>query len=470
MDEALTIDVVRASSFLEALRAADHPPLYFLCLKLWTSIADDFPFLRFLSVLFFSGAAAGFAVMLSDRGPFAMAVAVGLFGTLPMVLRYSVELRGYGLLLFATICAFAAGRLIVSRPDNLLAWWILTLALICAVLTHLVGVLLVLPVLAFIAFHGDVSSEVRYLRLIGVGLGVVAFDLVIRLVFLHSVPMTDWWMPRPSLDLLFSTGQYVFGFTGSIWETSSVSGSLPFPVLDLALRRVSELMWVAVLLPVMVMGRWREGRGYLFAALIYLGELLIISLCVVPVFWYRTVLPAMIPFMGFAAVMITSARTKTARAIGGTTVAVLIIIQSTGWVANRAAANYEEWSDIDTAIEKLWRPGVAIGVYPEYALSPLELTSSLARNVSVIQMEIASDPSEFDIDNCFEGAILVSRWDVNSRRDTTRKALPDYLEAKYGIADYDHQYGVLRITRFMRETQAESQGEDVCADSKLPSP
>ncbi|RLA55193.1 MAG: hypothetical protein DRR04_14985 [Gammaproteobacteria bacterium] len=178
--------------------------------------------------------------------------------------------------------------------------------------------------------------------------------------------------------------------------------------------------------------------------------MLVISLFVVPVFWYRTVLPAMVPIIGFAAVMITSARTQKARVVGGLAVAVLIVFQSTGWVANRAAANYENWSDVGTVVEKLWRPGIAVCVYPDYILPAFELTCSVARSTSVTQVEIASGLSEFKNDNHYEGVILVSRWDVHSRADATREKLPEILGARYGEADYDHQFGVLKITRFMR--------------------
>jgi len=446
MDEALTLDLIRSNQFLDSLRATDHPPLYFLALRVWTLIVADLPFARFLSVLCVAGAVSAMAALLSDRGRLTVAVGVGLVVTLPMVLRYSVELRGYGLLLFATASAFAAGRRVARRPWRLPGWWILTISLICAVSTHLIGVLLVPPVLIFIMMSFNQGYRIPRGRLVLIGIGTIGLDLVFRFLFLRGVPIHDWWMPKPSLDLLVSNGQYLLGFTSALWGTPGLSLSLPHPTLDLVLRRSSELIWLGILVPLLVMGRWRDGRPFLAAGLVYLIELLAISVLLVPVMWYRTMLPAIIPIFAFVAVMVGTAKRQAVRVVGGIAVTALATLQVTGWIVNRAGMDYEPWSKVGSMVDSQWRPEIKIFIYPDYVLPALEETSAAVRcATTVVPVSLGAESETLGLFEGQDGVILVSRWDMRTRRDPTRDSLPDYFFRRLGAPDVDFELDVLRV-------------------------
>jgi hypothetical protein len=258
--------------------------------------------------------------------------------------------------------------------------------------------------------------------------------------------------------------------------------SVPHPTLDLALRRFSELVWIGVLPPLLVLGRWRVGRPFLLAALVYLAELLAVSLLVVPVLWYRTVLPVVVPVSGFVAVMLTTPRQRVARCLGAAAIAVLAIVAAVGWLVNGAHSSYEPWASAGELVDAVWRPGLEIFVYPADVVTALELTSSAARASRLHGIAVGADARALPIGQAAHddaghlarerprGALLVSRWDIRTKHDPTRMALDEAFAAVFGPPELDRELEGLRVRVYPAPGAGRSADRGVSADAAVTAP
>lgn len=130
---------------LQDLRRDVHPPLHYVLLYYWSKISNSEESLRLFSVLFGVGTIAVVMSWLKQYSFLASILAGIYLATTPIMLRFSQEIRGYSLLLFATALAFLFTSRIIAKPEKLFGYIGLTLSLSVAMSTKLIAIMLFIP-------------------------------------------------------------------------------------------------------------------------------------------------------------------------------------------------------------------------------------------------------------------------------------------------------------------------------------
>jgi 4-amino-4-deoxy-L-arabinose transferase-like glycosyltransferase len=214
LDEAYSLDRIFSPDFLQQLRLSDHPPLYYILLKLWSQINSSEEFLRVLSVCFGVGTVAVVMKWMKQHSHISSLIAGLICTTLPLMLRYSQEIKGYPLLLFATALSFYSASRLMSKPEGLSGYLGLGFGLTIAVATHAVGVMLLMSICAYIAFTSLAWRKIRLERVMLVL--VVPFSVFILLFFFFLIKSTDkdpnsWWVPTVSGGYILYLVKALFG-------------------------------------------------------------------------------------------------------------------------------------------------------------------------------------------------------------------------------------------------------------------
>jgi len=147
---------------------------------------------------------------------------------MPVMLRFSQEIRGYSLFLFATALSFYFASQISIKPDKRFHYIGLTSAPRAADATHLVGVILLPSIFLLLSMP---SRQKHHLLSIILWLVIPSVVFVPEYYFFMLAEVrgrtaATWWMPQVTIDLI--------GFVRSLW----VNGS-PDKINDL-LRRMEE--------------------------------------------------------------------------------------------------------------------------------------------------------------------------------------------------------------------------------------
>ncbi len=112
LDEFITLDWVLSpdlTSMFQKIRTDTWPPLYFVLLRAWSYFGRGEATLRMFSVVFGVGLVV-IAMVWMKRYSYLSSILTGIIlATLPVVLRFSQEIRGYALLLSAAALAFYFG-------------------------------------------------------------------------------------------------------------------------------------------------------------------------------------------------------------------------------------------------------------------------------------------------------------------------------------------------------------------------
>lgn len=154
-DEAVSMFVANqpTSALLTTAALDNHPPLYFLLLKIWSMISTDYLFLRLLSIILGSATIAVayklFSKLTNDRIAF---LATILFALSPLHVYYSTEVRMYSLLVLTTLLSILFYlKFIKTRSTNSLFY--LFLASILALYTHYYAILVILSLNVLFFIH-----------------------------------------------------------------------------------------------------------------------------------------------------------------------------------------------------------------------------------------------------------------------------------------------------------------------------
>ena len=245
-DEAISIHLARSS--VEAIisnRAGNlHPPLYFLCLKLWCRLAGDLPFsVRFLSVWFSIPLIPGLYLFARRWfGRRAGLIAAGLTTVSPLYVVYAQEARVYALLPLIYV-ALLALRYRLTRSGGKPGWE--TWALLAAVETlalglHYVSVFVVFYVVVILLIR--LRSQHRSLSHLLVVQGVVLLLSTPWLVAVirHADALSDRlqisnWQAEPVTLVHFARFLWTFQLTGlpSLIAEPLVNGVVAVAVLAL---------------------------------------------------------------------------------------------------------------------------------------------------------------------------------------------------------------------------------------------
>lgn len=136
---------------IQELRTDTHPPLYFLLLHFWSKINNSDFFLRLPSIFFSVATVYVTMKWLKSYSKLSSVLAGLFFATSPIMLRYAHEIRGYSLLSFATALTFLFASYVINKPEKIFGYIGLAFSLIIAVSTHMIGIMLVIPICVFIS-------------------------------------------------------------------------------------------------------------------------------------------------------------------------------------------------------------------------------------------------------------------------------------------------------------------------------
>lgn len=449
LDEYASIALAFHEDFFRDQRIFDHPPLYFFLLRVWSSFNTSEAFLRLPSVAF----GIGTLIVLMQwvrRYSWFGSVLVGIVGaTLPMMLRYSQEIRQYSLLLLATALAFWFASLLVEQPVTAAPYVGMALSFMLAVSTHLVGVMVIPSVLVFIALQIE-RQQVRWrMTLAVVVTPVVVFSMVYVVLLRHIRGGTTSWIPQVSLSFVRTTMELLFGVDILRMFQAEVQ------------QRSGGVEWLAYLLPVLgillgigiLLGNWRRGFPLLTAALVFWTQTIVYSLVASPIFMYRTVLPGLVPMLAFVAVQIATARFRPAKIAASAVLVVVSLVFAISWTTSHAWMPYESWRQLTEAVRAARTEEQLVVFYPQYVVGPVKYYYPALPDEAILSLDKRLENNEIEQiatrvqSTHASGIILVVRSDATVAQYSQQyEQLRTRLEARFGPPLAKQEWGLLSLT------------------------
>ncbi|MFN8484091.1 MAG: glycosyltransferase family 39 protein [Anaerolineae bacterium] len=366
LDEYTSLMLARHEPFLAAIRLDDHPPLYYVLLRLVLSAADSEPAARLLSVVF--GVLTLFTLMVwVRRYSLTAGILAGLIGaTAPILLRFSQELRSYPILLLATALAFYFAMAIVAEPARLGHYLGLTCAFVLAVMSQLVGPGVVIMALVYMLASGLDRRRVRRAWL-GAAILIPAAVFLYHYFVFSQRTFDSWWMPPLSLDLvldvtrgLFDTDTYF-----ALVRQAQLVAPQTAPVIDFVLKML--LVLVLVGLP---FGQWRKTVPLALSAATYVGMVTLITLLGRHIFWSRTLLPSLIPLVAFVAVQTSTIQLPEIRRTALAGIVGVCLVTGLTWAVYAGWRPVEPYSPYMRRVESEWQANSLLVIYPSYIEGP----------------------------------------------------------------------------------------------------
>jgi len=472
LDEAALLRGILGRSVLgtlRALRGYPQPPLMFVLLNLWSRMGTSEAFLRLPAVIFGVGTVAAVVVWMKSYSRAAGILAGICAAATPIFLRYSQEIHGYPLLLFATALAFLFASRVASRPELAYGYVGIAFSLALAVSTHLAGIMLIPPLCVFIALTTPDRKSVRWggaLLAIVVPCLIFAF---IWFVYLHKIGdvKRTWWMPPVSMELVATMSRSLFGVAVLSWISTPFQDRMPALAFCVELSAKCLLLaWLAVLV---ARGDWRRTFPFLVAAAIYWAEIIGYSILDTPIFWDRILLPSMVPLIGFIALQIVTIREAPLKTASTVVLVLLALAFTAKWVAVDAHKPHEGWREAGAALASQRRPNDLVVFYPSYAGIPIRFYVPDLSARATMEIPIGDDPdalaskihdklAALDEDGKPAAVFLVLRPDLNTFRDQvtyhrllsvlaarrTRLSRPEKVIAVWGLAPKGRAGGVYR--------------------------
>lgn len=333
LDESYTMQIINSDTFYEELVSVDHPPLYFVLLKTWASISSDLSFLRILSVIFYALTVLTMGCWLRTYNFYSGLAGAVFIASFPIVLRYSVELRGYSLLLFLTTFVLYATRLISqSRSSAIGPYFLYVVGGALLLSTHTVGIFILFSSCFYFLIVQEKIVNKKTLKYFIATIVSVALYLPVYCIFVFQTSLdkdaASWWMPYPDIDRVLSTLYKVFGLE---------QGMLVFTLV---------LLFFGILFS----SKKRESLGLITPVVIYCSLLLLVSYVYLPIFWYRIVMPLLVPFSAALCVSYGSSRLMAAKWGFFICVCFFCFFNLFNWLAVEGKKPIEQWDAVVNAI------------------------------------------------------------------------------------------------------------------------
>lgn len=394
LDEYYAIEIATTDQFIPLLQAHDYPPTYFFLLRLWSSISSSEPFLRLFSALCGVLTLQILAVWLRSLSRVASLLTVFLAATAPILLRYSLEIQAYPLLILAVVVAFyAVYEISGDRPNP--SWYVvLAIALSVAVTTHLIGIMIIASVCAY-ALPMLISKRL-WLRLRSFALALLPAIISFGLVYLlfATGEKSGWWMPALSRDLLKSQFSYVLGIDALFAPISWLADyHATLPQLYDWLVKICLSVGVA---GIVLFGNWRQNWPLLAAALIYWLQIALYSVLFLPILWYRTLLPGMIPLLAFLGCQVGTIRIRGLRLFTTAILLLLGLLAAMGWTLTEARTSNEAWHEVAAYLDTNYQPSDLIVFYPPYTKGPTAYYLASVPDENMFKLKLDTDTSVFD--------------------------------------------------------------------------
>ncbi|NES86778.1 MAG: hypothetical protein F6K10_38550, partial [Moorea sp. SIO2B7] len=346
-DEYFTIRKISHASLFEMyqdLKEDIHPHLYYTLFYFLAKFSRTEEFLRFFNVLLNLGTIGIVIIWIKPYSSLASLLAGIYLATIPIMLRYSQEIKAYPLLLLSTAIAFLFASYIIAKPERYLGYLVCSLSLTVAISSNLAGIMLIPSILVFIAIMAFIYKKrvqlVKMIPLIFIPTMTFIYFNFFWLEKLEDIKDTWWWMPPISLHLISSTAKYLFGLS---------SLYLPDYLIPLV-----TLIFFALLAIAFGFGKWKISFPFLIAAIIFWVEIIIYSVVESPIFYYRTLLPGLIPFIAFISLQIATIEKKEIKRVGIICLTILSLIYTGNWITNQAHKPVEPYKQVGKGVESQW--------------------------------------------------------------------------------------------------------------------
>ena len=485
-DELFTLNIISQDDLWQTILAQRQDasqPLYFILLKLWSYISFDERWLRLLSVLFGLGALAIIMKWLSRYSSLAGNLAGLCLVALPIMLRYSQELRAYSLLSLIGALAFFSAAQLAAAPRRLGWHFILSLSLIAAGLTHFIGIFLVLPIGAYVLLSVVDRNKINY-KWLAMSLALPLFSfLALALWYSGQIASVydSMWMPYPDIKWILSIGRDLSGQAASmIFFRLQLSNIYAIPAL------YYDAFWLIIMglwaIPVMLYGQWRSSLPLLISGLLYFLGLSLCSWFFIPVMVPRTVLLVLLPLTGFWAVQIATIRSKRIRLIEIIVLIVIVSYFSGQWIAFGAWRPIEDVRGVSKIVQASYSDDDLVIFSPAIYFRPIYFKTLPQKDV----MLIPGSPKT-DIDELLRAALsgryprkvlvvscgnIINQEVLNKRLaviSAIKRALPRPVTVEYVGTIGDAMYLGKETKRFYSELHAhlrKEYGQPLCAMSQ----
>ncbi|MFH1737647.1 MAG: glycosyltransferase family 39 protein [bacterium] len=277
----------------------DHPPLYFVLLKIWLSAGDSECWIRLFSAL--CGTAAIPALYVLSRrvgGPVFARWAAVFLALSPFHVRYSQEARGYALLFLLSVLLLLAASCLRERPSNRRLWWFYAVTATGLTATHAVGILYVLCVsFAFLVplrewrslFRPWLAVHIRFLLIASPVLVLLAQQAVFK-------AYSGFWQTPPGIAEILSTmREYLYTAMPSVEYL--VRKSTGLSILPIPLETFAFVPFLALMVTSLLLAYRRRDTQLLRVALpggLFFVLTVILSYGSVSVFAARTGIPSLV--------------------------------------------------------------------------------------------------------------------------------------------------------------------------------
>jgi hypothetical protein len=405
-------------------------PAFYLMLRFWALFGESLEYLRLFPVACSIGTVVVLMAWLQRYSHLAALLAGLLFATSPNMLRYSQELRTYSLLMLSMTIALYCVTYLLDHPEQLRGYLGLSLSLTLAASAHLVGIMMVVAVFGYYLLMIGGPKKIRPGRLFPVfALPSLVFIVLYTAMWWKLKQNTsDWWMPAPSLELIKEIADYVTGTAAIVRISSHLNDTVPGASAGI------QFVLAAMGIVLIIAGKWRRSFPFLVGALIYWLPLLGYSLFVKPVFYYRTILPGLIPLIGFISFHISTVQNLKIRLtiIGGVLALNMVFISD--WINNVARQPLESWQSVSEILVANWQPGDIVLYYPNYAKGPVDYYWTPEPAAGQFEIKYPEDVRGFEaaIDDLpsaqtagnLPNLYLIIRWDAVAKKDDdTRRQL-----------------------------------------------
>ncbi len=340
-DELAALSFAIDPDFLARALQYNQPPLYYGLLAVWAKFNDSDLFLRCLSLVF--GMLTVFTTYHWLKFYSIAAARVGslLVASFPILIRYSLEVRPYGLLLLSFSAAlYFAEKLLRSSNPNHRSILLLSIALAVAILTHPIAVFILPAMAIYILSHPARSWPIG--RGLIVSFAVPGFLFLLIFLFIlqpHSVG--PWWVPSVDWPILKKSMLSVFG----IWNSR-------YPYLTFGLLGIISALVVWQLRDAQ---RRRVAMPLILSFFSYLVPLYLYSTFFKAILLPRTAMPILFPFIGLLAIGITSiARGRPYIVLS---VLILSMLFQFSWIKRERYAYTQNWRQSFQLIKSRWQPG-----------------------------------------------------------------------------------------------------------------
>jgi hypothetical protein len=383
-----------------------------------------------------------------------------LCATLPLLLFHSQEIRHYTLLALLTALSLYWAARVAEEPDRPLNYLGLGLSLAAAVAAHLLGIFILGAAVILIASTPGARRRVDRLKLgAALLLPAAAFGFFF-LFFLRDLQsnITAWWVPPVSWELLGYTSHDVFGVEKLLWPIPKIKSLLNWRSHWVNLLYVGAFPAFGLLLA--LFGNWQRSFPLLAAACFYWLELLAYSLAARPLVLSRTVLPGMVPLLGFLGLQAASIRPRGIRALAALFIVYIALVFSLHWVRYDARSARELWRDLSQALQAERSPEDPVIFYPSYTLGPVRyyypqlagdrtLAIGVGLNPKVIDQEFNFDAGPFSNLEPGQDLYLVLRRDSLVEQDKANyRRILENLESRFGKPETARQFGDLFLSRY----------------------